>query len=81
GSERWYDKFRCMLTRQDQPQWFAKSLFAECARLYSPTDGPEKVIITPIIPEVPTATCFFPDNFTGEWINTANVNARTIINA
>ncbi|CAF2220699.1 unnamed protein product [Rotaria magnacalcarata] len=49
GSERWYDKFR--------------------------------FIITPIIPEVPTATCFFPDNFTGEWINTANVNARTIINA
>ncbi|CAF4207125.1 unnamed protein product [Rotaria socialis] len=81
GSERWYDKFRCMLTRQDQPQWFAKSLFAECARLYSPTDGPEKVIITPIIPEVPTPTCFFPDNFTGEWVNTANVNARTIINA
>ncbi|CAF4162205.1 unnamed protein product, partial [Rotaria sordida] len=81
GSERWYDKFRCMLTRQDQPQWFAKSLFAECARLYSPTDGPEKVIISPIIPEVPTPTCFFPDNFTGEWVNTANVNARTIINA
>ncbi|CAF4021978.1 unnamed protein product, partial [Adineta steineri] len=81
GSERWYDKFRCMLTRKDQPQWFAKSLFAECSRLYSPTDGPEKVIITPIIPEVPTPTCVFPDNFTGEWINTANVNAKTIINA
>ncbi|UJR38610.1 hypothetical protein I4U23_031275 [Adineta vaga] len=81
GSERWYDKFRCMLTRQDQPQWFAKSLFAECSRLYSPTDGPEKVIITPVVPEVPTPTCFFPDNFTGEWVNTANVNARTIINS
>jgi hypothetical protein len=51
GSERWYDKFRCMLTRRDQPQWFAKSLFAECSSLSSPTDGPEKVIITPIIPE------------------------------
>ncbi|CAF4667995.1 unnamed protein product, partial [Rotaria sp. Silwood2] len=51
GSERWYDKFRCMLTRKDQPQWFAKSLFAECSSLSSPTDGPEKVIITPIIPE------------------------------
>ena len=51
GSERWYDKFRCMLTRKDQPQWFAKSLFAECSSLSSPTDGPEKVIITPVIPE------------------------------
>ncbi|CAF4604339.1 unnamed protein product [Rotaria socialis] len=51
GSERWYDKFRCMLSRKDQPQWFAKSLFAECSSLSSPTDGPEKVIITPIIPE------------------------------
>ncbi|CAF4948339.1 unnamed protein product, partial [Rotaria socialis] len=30
---------------------FAKSLFAECSSLSSPTDGPEKVIITPIIPE------------------------------
>ena len=40
-----------MLTRQDQPQWFAKSLFAECSSLASPTDGPEKVIITPVIPE------------------------------
>jgi hypothetical protein len=40
-----------MLTRRDQPQWFAKSLFAECSSLSSPTDGPEKVIITPIIPE------------------------------
>ena len=51
GSERWYDKFRCMLTRQDQPQWFAKSLFAECSSLTSPTDGPEKIIISPVIPE------------------------------
>ncbi|CAF4547228.1 unnamed protein product [Rotaria sp. Silwood2] len=81
GSERWYDKFRCMLTRKDQPQWFAKSLFAECSSLSSPTDGPEKVIITPIIPEEPTSSCYFPSNLTGQWINTANVNARVLINA
>ncbi|CAM4925278.1 unnamed protein product [Rotaria socialis] len=81
GSERWYDKFRCMLSRKDQPQWFAKSLFAECSSLSSPTDGPEKVIITPIIPEEPIASCFFPSNLTGQWINTANVNARVLINA
>ena len=80
GSERWYDKFRCMLTRKDQPRWFAKSLFAECSRLYSPTDGPEKIILTPIIPSVPTPRCFFPENFTGQWRNTGNVNARTVIN-
>ncbi|CAF1503268.1 unnamed protein product [Rotaria magnacalcarata] len=81
GSERWYDKFRCMLSRKDQPQWFAKSLFAECSSLSSPTNGPEKVIITPIIPEEPIASCFFPSNLTGQWINTANVNARILINA
>ncbi|CAF3877687.1 unnamed protein product, partial [Rotaria sordida] len=81
GSERWYDKFRCMLTRKDQPQWFAKSLFAECSSLSSPTDGPEKVIITPIIPEEPIASCYFPSNLTGQWINTANVNARVLINS
>ena len=51
GSERWYYKFHCMFTRQDQPQWFATSLFAECSSLSSPTDGPEKVINTSVIPE------------------------------
>ncbi|CAF1338792.1 unnamed protein product [Rotaria sp. Silwood1] len=70
-----------MLTRQDQLRWFTKFLFAECARLFSPTYEPEKVIITAMIPEVPTATCLFPANFTGDWINTANIDAKTIINS
>jgi len=80
ATERSYDKFRCMLTRKDQPQWFTKSLYATCQSLFSPTDGPEKVIITPIVPREVEAKCFFPQNFSGEWVNTANINAKIVIN-
>jgi hypothetical protein len=80
ATERSYDKFRCMLTRKDQPMWFTKSLYATCQSLYSPTDGPEKVIITPIVPKEIEPKCFFPQNFSGEWINTANINAKIVIN-
>lgn len=80
ATERSYDKFRCMLTRKDQPRWFTKSLYASCQALYSPTDGPEKVIITPVVPREVESKCFFPQNFSGEWINTANINAKIIIN-
>lgn len=80
ATERSYDKFRCMLTRKDQPQWFTKSLYASCQQLYSPTDGPEKVIITPVVPKISEPKCFFPQNFSGEWVNTANINAKIVIN-
>ena len=80
ATERSYDKFRCMLTRKDQPQWLTKSLYATCQSLYSPTDGPEKVIITPEVPRHIEPKCFFPQNFSGEWVNTANINAKIIIN-
>lgn len=80
AAERYYDKFRCMLTRKDQPQWLTKSLYASCQQLYSPTDGPEKVIITPEVPKYVEPRCFFPQNFSGEWVNTANINAKIVIN-
>lgn len=42
--------------------------------------SPERMRITPVKAEVVEAGCRLPQNFSGEWVNTANIDADVFIN-
>jgi len=37
--------------------------------------------LTPVRSKIEQPTCLLPENFTGEWINTANIDADVSINS
>ena len=43
--------------------------------------APERMRLTPVRSKVVTPGCLLPENFTGDWINTANIDADVFINS
>ena len=43
--------------------------------------APERMKLTPVRSKIEQPTCLLPENFTGEWINTANIDADVSINS
>ena len=37
--------------------------------------------LTPVRSKIEQPTCLLPENFTGEWVNTANIDADVTINS
>lgn len=42
--------------------------------------SPERMRVTPVKAEVVEAGCRLPQNFSGDWVNTANIDADVFIN-
>lgn len=75
------EKYRCLLTNRDDETYMSMSTTPDCNPLQSPQEGPERLKLTPIKPEVVVPKCTLPFNFTGTWINTANFDAEVIMNS
>ncbi|UYV68941.1 hypothetical protein LAZ67_6001730 [Cordylochernes scorpioides] len=75
------EAYRCFLANRDDDFFLAVSITAECNTLKNPQEGPERLHLEPVKTEVVPPKCQLPDNFTGEWINTANFDAEVIINS
>ena len=43
--------------------------------------APERMRLRPVRSETVEPTCLLPENFTGEWINTANIDADVFVNS
>ena len=43
--------------------------------------APERMKLTTVRSKIEQPTCLLPENFTGEWINTANIDADVSINS
>ncbi|KAG8230086.1 hypothetical protein J437_LFUL009205 [Ladona fulva] len=74
------EKYRCFLKNRDDDLYIGVSITAECNTLKTPEQSPERLRITPIKSEVVVPGCRLPQNFSGEWINTANLDADVFIN-
>lgn len=74
------EKFRCFLKNRDDDLYLGVSITAECNYLKTVEQSPERLRITPVKSEVVEAGCRLPQNFSGDWINTANLDADVFIN-
>ncbi|XP_065088126.1 uncharacterized protein udt [Ochlerotatus camptorhynchus] len=74
------EKYRCFLKNRDDDLYIGASITAECNTLNTVEKSPERYRVTPVKSDVVEPGCRFPQNFTGEWINTANIDAEVTIN-
>ncbi|XP_022916036.1 uncharacterized protein [Onthophagus taurus] len=74
------EKYRCFLKNRDDDLYLGVSITAECNTLKTVEKSPERLRVTPVKSEIVYPGCEFPSNFTGEWINTANIDADVVIN-
>ncbi|XP_023246365.1 uncharacterized protein LOC106640859 [Copidosoma floridanum] len=74
------EKYRCFLKNRDDDLYIGVSITAECNVLKSVEKSPERLRITPVKTEVVEPGCRLPQNMSGNWINTANIDADVFIN-
>jgi len=74
------EKYRCFLKNRDDDLYIGVSITAECNTLNTPEKSPERMRITPVKAEYVEPGCRLPQNFSGDWINTANIDADVFIN-
>lgn len=74
------EKYRCFLKNRDDDLYIGVSITAECNTLKTPEKSPERLRITPVKNEIVEPGCRLPQNFSGEWINTANIDADVFVN-
>ncbi|XP_015607932.1 uncharacterized protein LOC107273857 [Cephus cinctus] len=74
------EKYRCFLKNRDDDLYIGVSITAECNTLKTVEKSPERLRVTPVKAEVVEPGCRLPENMTGEWINTANIDADIFIN-
>uniref|UniRef100_A0A1B6D081 Uncharacterized protein n=1 Tax=Clastoptera arizonana TaxID=38151 RepID=A0A1B6D081_9HEMI len=74
------EKYRCFLKNRDDDLYIGASITAECNTLKTVEKSPERLHIRPVKSEVVEPGCRLPQNFSGSWINTANLDADVTIN-
>ncbi|CAG9760014.1 unnamed protein product [Ceutorhynchus assimilis] len=74
------EKYRCFLKNRDDDLYIGVSITAQCNTLKTVEKSPERLRVTPVKSEVVEPGCRLPQNFSGEWINTANIDADVFIN-
>ncbi|XP_014230811.1 uncharacterized protein LOC106655109 [Trichogramma pretiosum] len=74
------EKYRCFLKNRDDDLYIGVSNTAECNTLKTVEKSPERLRITPVKAEVVEPGCRLPQNMSGNWINTANIDADVFIN-
>ncbi|XP_058799336.1 uncharacterized protein LOC131668883 [Phymastichus coffea] len=74
------EKYRCFLKNRDDDLYIGVSITAECNTLKTVEKSPERLRVTPVKAEVVEPGCRLPRNMTGNWINTANIDADVFIN-
>ncbi|OAD53054.1 hypothetical protein WN48_10856 [Eufriesea mexicana] len=74
------EKYRCFLKNRDDDLFIGVSITAECNTLKTVERSPERLRVTPVKAEVIEAGCRLPEDMSGQWINTANIDADIFIN-
>ncbi|KAH9645274.1 hypothetical protein HF086_000437 [Spodoptera exigua] len=74
------ERYRCFLKNRDDDLYIGASITPECNTLKTVEKSPERYRVTPVKAEVVEPGCRLPQNFSGEWINTANIDADVFIN-
>ncbi|XP_043786702.1 uncharacterized protein LOC122711748 [Apis laboriosa] len=74
------EKYRCFLKNRDDDLFIGVSITAECNTLKTVEKSPERLRVTPVKAEVVEPGCRLPEDMSGQWINTANIDADIFIN-
>lgn len=74
------EKYRCFLKNRDDDLYIGVSITAECNTLKTVEKSPERLRVTPVKAEVVEPGCRLPEDMSGQWINTANIDADIFIN-
>ncbi|XP_026751137.1 uncharacterized protein LOC113511659 [Galleria mellonella] len=74
------ERYRCFLKNRDDDLYIGASITPECNTLKTVEKSPERYRVTPVKAEVVEPGCRLPQNFSGDWINTANIDADVFIN-
>jgi len=74
------EKYRCFLKNRDDDLYIGVSITAECNTLKTVEKSPERLRITPVKAEIVEPGCHLPEEMSGNWINTANIDADIFIN-
>ncbi|ERL92844.1 uncharacterized protein LOC109542093 [Dendroctonus ponderosae] len=74
------EKYRCFLKNRDDDLYIGVSITAQCNTLKTVEKSPERLHIKPVKSEIVEPGCRLPQNFSGDWINTANIDADVFIN-
>jgi len=75
------EKFRCFMKNRDDDYFLGQSITPECNQIKTVEQAPIRMQMTPVRSLTVEPGCLLPENFTGEWINTANIDANVIINS
>ena len=75
------EKFRCFMKNRDDDYFLGQSITPECNQIKTVEQAPIRMQMVPVRPQTVEPGCLLPENFTGEWINTANIDANVVINS
>jgi len=75
------EKFRCFMKNRDDDYFLGQSITPECNQIKTVEQAPIRMQMVPVRPTIVEPGCLLPENFTGEWINTANIDANVVINS
>jgi len=75
------EKYRCFMKNREDDYFLGVSITPECNTIKTVEKAPERMRLRPVRSETVEPTCLLPENFTGEWINTANIDADVFVNS
>jgi len=75
------EKYRCFMKNREDDYFLGVSDTPECNRIKTVEKAPVRMKLKPVRSEIVKPSCLLPENFTGEWINTANIDADVFINS
>merc|ERR1712025_1051277 len=75
------EKFRCFLKNRDDDYFLGQSITPECNQIRTVEQAPVRMELDPVRSLTVEPGCFLPENFTGQWVNTANIDADVVINS
>jgi len=75
------EKFRCFLKNRDDDYFLGQSITPECNQIKTVEQAPIRMQLTPVRQVTVEPGCLLPENFTGAWVNTANIDADVVINS
>ncbi|KAK3851123.1 hypothetical protein Pcinc_017136 [Petrolisthes cinctipes] len=74
------EKYRCFVRNRDDDLYMGHSITPECSVLQTPENSPFRFRMTPVKQETVNPGCLLPKNFSGDWMNTAHMEADVFIN-
>lgn len=75
------EKYRCLMKNRDDDYFLGQSITPECNQIKTVEQAPIRMQLTPVRQLTVEPGCLLPENFTGQWVNTANIDADVVINS